>query len=141
MIFSRIVMVGALCTGLAGCYTPEVFTPKSDYPADPWVKGYSNPNDCLGGEKLAAIDFDLPDYPKSMFRKGHQGWVIVRLDVDANGETSNVDSERAVPRRGGFEGAAIKAVRKWRFEPPIDGALRNCRVLMRFRLGGVSLGR
>ena len=127
----------------AGCSTTDVsegtFKPQSQYPPDPWVKGYSNADDCIGGEKLAAIDFDLPSYPRKAFKSGRQGWVIVRLDVNASGETENIEIERAVPDYA-FPANARAAVKKWRFEPPKDGALNNCRVLLRYRFGTVSLG-
>lgn len=124
---------------LASCATKDAFTPKSYYPPDPWVKGYSNPDDCIGGEKLAARKFELPEYPKRSFNTGRQGWVIMRLDVNAAGITENVDVERSVPD-GLFEAVSRSAVRDWRFEPPKDGALENCRVLLRFRAGEVTLG-
>lgn len=117
----------------------EYFVPKSSYPVDPWVKGYSNPDDCLGGEKLAAREFFLPDYPKGAYNSGRQGWVILRLDVSASGETENVDIERSVPG-GKFDRAARRAVEDWTFQPPVDGPMQNCRVLIRFKLGAVSLG-
>ena len=133
----------ALAALLSACSTADVsestFNPKSQYPPDPWVKGYSNPDDCLGGEKLAAIDFDLPSYPRKAFKSGRQGWVIVKLDVNAAGETENVEVERAVPDYA-FPSNARRAVQKWRFEPPSGGALQNCRVLLRYRFGSVSLG-
>ncbi|HHL43754.1 MAG TPA: energy transducer TonB [Hellea balneolensis] len=126
--------------GLTGCAsTAKPFMPRSDYPIDPWVKGYADPDDCIGGEKLAARNFDLPKYPKRAYKNGRQGWVILRLDVDASGVTQNVHIERALPDQS-FGGGAVKAARKWRFEPPRDGALKNCRVLIRYRLGKVSLG-
>lgn len=103
------------------------------------MKGYSNPDDCLGGERLAAITVDLPDYPRRAFNSGRQGWVIVRLDVDAMGATENVTVERAVPDAI-FPSNAREAVQNWQFEPPKGGALQNCRVLIRYRFGTVSLG-
>jgi len=124
---------------LSACATKDVFTPRSAYPPDPWVKGYSNPDDCLGGEKLAAINFELPKYPKRSFNSGRQGWVIVKLDVTAAGQTENIDIERSVPD-GLFEGVSRDAVKRWSFRPPKDGALQNCRVLLRFRAGDVTLG-
>ena len=61
------VFLGLLTSACASTDVSEgTFKPKSQYPPDPWVKGYSNPDDCLGGEKLAAIDFALPDYPRSL---------------------------------------------------------------------------
>ena len=124
---------------LMGCATKDAFKPRSHYPPDPWVKGYSNPNDCLGGEKLAARKFELPNYPRRSFNSGRQGWVIMKLDVSAEGRTENVDVERSVPD-GLFEGVSRKAVKAWTFQPPKDGALKNCRVLLRFRAGDVTLG-
>lgn len=124
---------------LAGCRTSDVFNPKSEYPPDPWVKGYSNPDDCLGGEKLAAVKFDLPDYPRRAFNSGRQGWVIIRLDVDATGATQNVRVDDAVPDAL-FPSNAREAVQRWQFEPPANGALQNCRVLIRYRFGSVTLG-
>lgn len=127
-----------LALSLSACASSKPFMPKSDYPPDPWVKGYTNPNDCIGGEKLAAREFVLPAYPKRAFRTGRQGWVIIRLDVNALGETENVSIERAVPDRL-FGGNARKAAQAWSFHPPKE-PLYNCRVLLRYRLGAVSLG-
>lgn len=132
-----LLMIALLLSACAS--RAEYFEPKSEYPNDPWVKGYSDPDDCLGGEKLAAKRFFLPEYPKGAFNSGRQGWVIVRLDVTAAGETENVRIERSVPG-GRFDGAAKSAVRDWQFKPPEEGALENCRVLIRFKLGGVTLG-
>jgi len=119
--------------------TSDPFNPHSQYPPDPWVKGYSNPDDCLGGEKLAAVNFEMPDYPGRPYRTGRQGWTIMRLDVDAAGQTQNVEVERSVPD-GMFDKASQKAVEAWTFEPPEDGPLKNCRVLLRYRAGSVTLG-
>ena len=124
---------------LSGCASSGAFMPKSDYPPDPWVKGYADPDDCLGGEKLAARHFALPEYPGKPFDLGAQGWVMLRLDVNAQGQTENVVVERAVPDKW-FPGPSRKAAQKWLFEPPKDGPLKKCRVLIRFKLGGVTLG-
>ncbi len=123
---------------LSACGSTTKFTPRSSYPPDPWVKGYSDPDDCIGGEKLAAIDFDLPVYPKGPFRNGQQGWTIVRLDVDAQGQTQHVRIERSVPS-GMFDRASRKAVEAWKFRPPA-APLSDCRVLLRYRAGASSLG-
>ena len=124
---------------IAACASPKPFYPKSDYPPDPWVKGYASPDDCIGGEKLAVVDFVLPEYPRKAHKLGRQGWVILRLDVGANGATENVRVERALPT-GLFEENAVRAAKNWRFRPPQNGGLENCRVLLRYRLGTVSLG-
>lgn len=123
---------------LCACSSSTIFMPKSAYPPDPWVKGYSDPDDCLGGEQLAAVKFDLPAYPKGSFRSGQQGWTIVRLDVSGQGATENVRIERSVPA-GQFDKASREAVEDWVFRPPAE-ALLNCRVLLRYRAGETSLG-
>lgn len=135
----RVLTLYLMAIILSGCATKEVFKPKSQYPPDPWVKGYSNPEDCLGGEKLAARRFDLPNYPRRSYNSGRQGWTIIRLDVAENGETENVNVERSVPD-GLFDSASIGAVKRWQFQPPKGGALKNCRVLLRYRAGDVTLG-
>ena len=135
----RTALLLIYAVSLSGCATKKTFNPKSQYPPDPWVKGYSNPDDCLGGESLAAIDFDLPKYPRRAFNSGRQGWVIIKLNVAATGETENVEVERAVPDAL-FPAGARSAVDAWKFEPPRNGALQNCRVLIRYRFGKVSLG-
>jgi len=137
--FTRSVLLFVCLAGLTSCATKDVFQPRSEYPPDPWVKGYSNPDDCLGGEKLAARNFELPPYPRRAFNSGRQGWVIMRLDVSARGNTENVEVERSLPD-GLFENASRQAVKNWTFQPPQLGALRNCRVLLRYKFGDVSLG-
>lgn len=124
---------------VSACASSDTFTPRSSYPPDPWVKGYSNPDDCLGGEDLAAVNFELPEYPQRAYRQGLQGWVIVRLDVSAQGQTENIRIERAVPNSL-FVQNAKDAVEGWSFRPPKGGGLSNCRILLRYKLGAVSLG-
>lgn len=137
MIRFACLLIYGFC--LSACASSDVFIPKSEYPPDPWVKGYAQEQDCLGGETLAARSFDLPEYPRRAFRSGRQGWVIMRLDVTQSGETENVAIERSVPE-GLFETVSRKAVKAWTFSPPENGGLQNCRVLLRFRAGEVSLG-
>ena len=127
-----------LAAGLTACGSTSVFTPKSAYPPDPWVKGYSDPDDCIGGEALAAVKFEMPSYPKSAFRNGQQGWTIMRLDVSKNGAPENIRVERSVSG-GTFDKASLKAVEAWQFRPPAS-PLSNCRVLLRYRAGEASLG-
>lgn len=124
---------------LTGCGSTSTFHPQSQYPPDPYVKGYADPDDCIGGESLAAIDLPMPEFPSRAFRTGRQGWVILRLDVGADGSVVSAVAQRALPE-GLFEKSAERAAGQWRFEPPAGGSLTNCRVLVRYRLGEVSLG-
>ncbi|WP_416877835.1 energy transducer TonB [Litorimonas sp.] len=140
MRISDLVLGSLAAAVLSSCgSTSQPFEPASQYPPDPWVKGYSNPDDCLGGEKLAARNFEMPDYPSRPYRTGRQGWTIMRLDVDAAGQTQNVEVEKSVPD-GMFDKASQKAVENWTFAPPAEGPLENCRVLLRYRAGSVTLG-
>ena len=125
---------------LIACANPKAFKPVSQYPPDPWVKGYANPNDCIGGETLAASKFVLPIYPRRAFKSGRQGWVLVKLNVDEYGETKDIIIERSLPG-GLFDVPVNKAINQWKFDPPQNGEMKNCRVLIRFRAGEVSLGR
>ena len=131
-----IVMMAVMLTG---CGSVTTFHPQSQYPPDPYVKSYADPGDCIGGESLAAIDLAMPEYPSHAFRTGRQGWVILRLDVGVDGSVVTADAQRSLPE-GLFEKSAERAARQWRFEPPATGDLINCRVLVRYRLGEVSLG-
>ena len=133
------LLVVILSLFLSACATKNTFRPKSHYPPDPWVKGYSNPDDCLGGEKLAALNLKLPPYPRKAFNTGRQGWVIARLDVNGLGQTDNVVIERSIPE-GLFDKVSRHAVQEWIFEPPEGGPLKNCRILLKYKFGTVSLG-
>lgn len=132
LILSSTIILGA-------CASDAPFYPRSFYPTPPWVKGYTQENDCIGGDQLAAVNLDMPDYPRGAFRNGQQGWVIVRLDVDSSGMTQNVSVERAVPSDT-FSKSAVRAVQDWQFRPPENGGLKDCRVLLSYKLGAVSLG-
>ena len=125
---------------LIACANPKAFKPVSQYPPDPWVKGYANPNDCIGGETLAVSKFVLPIYPTRAFKSGRQGWVLVKLNVNEYGETKDIIIEKSLPG-GLFDVPVNKAINQWKFNPPQNGEMKNCRVLIKFRAGEVSLGR
>ena len=128
--------LGAACVPF---HRDDVFYPKSDYGIPPETTAYSEPGDCQGGSRLAAVDLAEPEYPRGAFRKGQQGWVVVRLDVDVDGKTRNVKVIDAQPR-GPFDGAARRTVRSWRFEPPGEPGLERCVVILDFRLGTGRIG-
>ncbi|MGD2132044.1 MAG: energy transducer TonB [Maricaulaceae bacterium] len=125
----------AACIGGGG----RVFEPKSDYGFPPDPEAYSEPGDCQGGSRLAAVDLEEPEYPRRAFRQGLQGWVALRLDVDPDGRTRNVRVIEAQPD-GPFNGAARGTVRSWRFEPPGEPGLERCVVVLDYRLGVGRIG-
>lgn len=63
-----------------------------------------------------------PQYPAAALRAGIGGTVMVRAELDANGQPVDVDVIRRSGNRD-LDRAAVQAVRKWRFEP----AMRNGR--------------
>ncbi|MFE8604525.1 energy transducer TonB [Archangium violaceum] len=61
----------------------------------------------------------LPEFPSDMRAKGQEGMVILKLVVEADGSVSNVKVMRGEEP---FVGAALAAVRTWRYEPAlVDG--------------------
>ena len=66
---------------------------------------------------LARIE---PDYPPSALRAREEGSVLVRAEIDAQGNPTNV----GIAKRSGsrdLDRAAVNAVRKWKFEPAMKG--------------------
>ena len=61
-----------------------------------------------------------PDYPERARRKGWQGTTLLRVLVNSRGKSETVE----ISRSSGFsilDGAAVKAVQRWRFRPAHDG--------------------
>ncbi len=64
-----------------------------------------------------------PKYPPQALRSGVEGSVSVRVEVDANGNATDVQVvERSGERSRDLDRAVTDAVRRWRFEPAMkDG--------------------
>ena len=79
-----------------------------------------------------------PVYPPAAKESGIEGYVTVRYDVTAEGTAVNLRVVEAVPS-GVFEAAALQAIARWRFRPPVvDGrnvGLRDRVSTLRFQLG------
>lgn len=56
-----------------------------------------------------------PDYPRAMKQSGAGGSVLVEFDVDTTGRVVRAEAIRYTDRE--FAEPAVRAVRKWRFEP------------------------
>jgi protein TonB len=68
-----------------------------------------------------------PTYPPELRRAGISGTVILMFVVRSDGTTSNITVQKS--DNPAFEEPAIRAVRKWRFEPgEKDGKAVNTRV-------------
>ncbi|WP_024890597.1 energy transducer TonB [Luteimonas huabeiensis] len=67
-----------------------------------------------------AVRTPAPDYPRTAMRRGEAGEVIVAVRVDREGRPREV----RVDRSSGYpalDRAAAGAVRRWRFEPALEG--------------------
>lgn len=74
-----------------------------------------------------------PQYPYRASRDNIQGWVVLRFVVDAEGMAEKIEVVSSDPA-GIFEGAALKAVQRYRFKPAIkNGAAVKCVIKQRIR--------
>ncbi|KRG71096.1 energy transducer TonB [Pseudoxanthomonas dokdonensis] len=69
-----------------------------------------------------------PEYPASAIRRGDSGTVLLRVDVDAEGNPTKVRVEQRSGSRA-LDRAAVSAVKRWKFNPgqrdgqPIPGSV------------------
>jgi protein TonB len=61
-----------------------------------------------------------PEYPMRAKQRGIEGWVTVRFTVDKVGRVTDARVVSARPANV-FDKAAITAVRKWKYNPRIEG--------------------
>ncbi|NQZ51727.1 MAG: energy transducer TonB [Moritella sp.] len=59
-----------------------------------------------------------PRYPSSALKQGAQGWVKLSFTIDTLGRPVDIKVLAAKPRRL-FEKAAVKALRKWKYQPKL----------------------
>ena len=58
-----------------------------------------------------------PTYPRNALRMGREGYVLIEFDVDTDGSVLDPYVVESSPA-GVFDRAAIKAVRKFLYQPP-----------------------
>ena len=74
-----------------------------------------------------------PQYPASARDRGLEGWVDLQFMVMTDGSLADVAIVGAQPV-GVFEQAALEAVRRWRYQPVVQGgALITQRARLRVR--------
>jgi len=89
---------------------------------------------CAAGPRpLQLVSGADPVYPPEAKAAGVQGHVTVRYDVTGDGAVVNLRIVEAVPS-GVFDTAALDAVAKWRFRPPVQADQGHTSTL-RFQLG------
>lgn len=92
--------------------TPAEAAPPAPAPSSPGGPGAAVPR---------PVSAPPPDYPAAALRAGITGKVTLRIEVDAQGRPGDV-SVVASSRNRDLDRAAIRAVRRWRFEPAMrDG--------------------
>ncbi|UXW12682.1 energy transducer TonB [Xanthomonas oryzae] len=86
----------------------DIVTPPSP-PSPP-----AQPSDIGASVDISSKNMNPPKYPPAAFRAGIQGEVILIVDVDANGNVTNVSVEKSSRNRD-LDRAAMDAARKWKF--------------------------
>jgi periplasmic protein TonB len=79
-----------------------------------------------------------PDYPPRALQRGIEGWVDVEFTITPLGTVEDPKILRANPP-GVFEQSTLRAVRRWRYNPRIEGGKavsRTQRTRLSFRLPG-----
>jgi protein TonB len=65
----------------------------------------------------------LAEYPAQAKRRGVSGFVKVYMVIDKNGNVSEAFATAVEPAGFGFEGAALTAVRQYKFSPALVGGV------------------
>lgn len=82
------------------------------------------------GYSLGAATTPAPDYPWSARRRGIEGRVVLRLEVDADGLPTGIELVHS-SGSDALDQAAITALRQWRLRPALaDGVPVAGRVLV-----------
>ncbi|MES2697976.1 MAG: energy transducer TonB [Verrucomicrobiota bacterium] len=56
-----------------------------------------------------------PDYPDELRREGVSGLVMIKCEIDAQGNVTSAEVEKS--SNAAFEKPAVAAVKKWKFKP------------------------
>lgn len=78
----------------------------------------SAPADSVASVDIGSRQMNKPEYPATAKRLGIQGEVVLIIDVDAEGNVTNVTVERSSRNRD-LDNSAMQAARKWKFYPAI----------------------
>jgi TonB family protein len=111
---------------------PQFGTIELDEPAPPHVAAprFAEKFMCLPRKSIE------PEYPPSALRRRIEGEVLVDVAIARSGSVQHAAVLHAEPA-GVFDAAALRAVRRWRYEASDDSANASCdraRVRLRFEL-------
>ncbi|OLQ91044.1 energy transducer TonB [Vibrio ponticus] len=60
-----------------------------------------------------------PRYPAKALRRGAEGFVVLKFTIDPTGRPTDIEVVDANPRRM-FEKEAVRALRKWKYQPKVE---------------------
>ncbi len=100
-----------------------------------------------GGPNIGAVASDgdvvpvvrvSPQYPPRAAERGTEGWVELRFSISTAGTVQDAEVTNSHPGTV-FDRAALRAVRKWKYNPKIEGGVPVVRpgvqVRIRFEIG------
>ena len=74
-------------------------------------------------KKIANV---LPQYPARAVREKKEGWVEIELELNSSGNVVGAKVANSYKNVKTFNRAALKAVRQWKYDPPLNyGITRN----------------
>ena len=88
----------------------------------------------LAGEATAApapVKREAPEYPKGAEKRGIEGFVALKFNVDGDGNVVSPQVVEASPP-GVFDAAAIEALSKWKYEK--GAATADMQIKLSFKL-------
>ena len=113
-LFARSLLLSALLlqpgAGVPADQTREPSATPAEESSD---EGFVSPQMILGTQKK-------PIYPPAAFDARYTGSVLVEMTVLKDGTVGNVKVVESTRPKVGFEEAATKAVKQWRFEPGME---------------------
>lgn len=74
-----------------------------------------------------------PKYPPQAARDGVSGWVLLSFSIDADGSVTDIAVIAAEPKRV-FEQEAVKALKRWKYQPLINNGKAEKRQQMHVQL-------
>ncbi len=70
-------------------------------------------------QMLVSVYRAEPDYPSDALRRHIEGYVIVQFDINERGKPINIQVIASKPQ-GVFNGEALRAVRRWKYQPQME---------------------
>ena len=85
--------------------------------------GGSNINTTADRRATPIVRFP-PQYPAGPLQRNIEGWVLVGFTITHTGTVADMTVVDAEPK-GTFNKAALKAIKRWKYQPKIENRFRN----------------